>query len=209
MALWRGGPTRSQKRRLKRLAVFALCALQARHPAKAYLLVGWLFLTALVWLFIHAIKDPGVLAASMGLFLGLVAIAVIDALYFIILDQMLVLLLATGAIFIIFRLPAELLDRILTAAAAYAGLRLVAWGYELLRGEPGIGQGDAKLLAVGAVWVGSAGLPSCLIFAVISALLSIILERSGQAPLGLRSAVPFGPHLALGIWLVWSSGPIE
>jgi leader peptidase (prepilin peptidase)/N-methyltransferase len=208
VSLCRGGPTRSQRRRLKRLAAFALRALQAKNPAKAYAPISWLFLAGLVWLFIHAGQNPGVLAASVGLFLGLVAIAVIDAQYFIILDQILVFLLAVGATFVAVCIPTELLDRILTAVAAYVGVRLLAWGYERLRGEPGIGMGDAKLLAVGAVWIGSDGLPSCLILAVISALLSVFLQLRMLAPLNPRSAVPFGPHLAIAIWLVWSFGPI-
>ena len=48
---------------------------------------------------------------------------------------------------------------------------------ERLLGQPALGLGDAKLAALGGAW------------------------------LGPREPFPFGPFIALGIWLIWLTGP--
>ncbi|MGC9269963.1 prepilin peptidase [Acidiphilium sp.] len=88
------------------------------------------------------------------------------------------------------------------AALAYLGLRGIARLYRRLRGIEGIGAGDAKLLAAGGAWLGPAALPDVLVLAGISGLLwfGILAARGRLAP-GQR--IPFGPALALAIWVLW------
>ncbi len=80
-------------------------------------------------------------------------------------------------------------------------LYLIAWIYWLLRREVGLGMGDVKLLAAIGGWLGfQAILPTVFIGSMVGAtvgILAIVLVRG----LTLKSAIPFGPFLALGAFL--------
>ena len=72
------------------------------------------------------------------------------------------------------------------------------------RGQQGIGLGDAKLLAASGAWVGVYALPGVLLAAsttgiIALAVWSFIRKRSPKA----KQAIPFGPFLALGTWVMW------
>jgi leader peptidase (prepilin peptidase)/N-methyltransferase len=100
----------------------------------------------------------------------------------------------------------ELIDRAVGVAAGYVCLWVVAYGYRRLRGRDGLGLGDAKLVAAGGAWVGASGLPSVIAGGAIAALLTVgVLSLRGVR---FRSGheLPFGPFLALAIWLVWLFG---
>lgn len=96
----------------------------------------------------------------------------------------------------------------IAAAAGY----LLVWGLALLwrrmRGIDAIGLGDAKLLAAAGAWVGPAGLPGVLLYASVAGLLAALIWqglKGGRLQAGM--AIPFGPFLALGFWLVAIHGP--
>ncbi len=149
------------------------------------------------------------LVPSLALFVTLAFVAVFDARYFVIPDGPLLLLAATGAATILASAPEEALSRLAAAAVGYGALQAIARGYEALRGTPGIGGGDARLFAVCGLWLGFEGLPGCLVYAVLSALVAAAVAlRAGLLEHG-REPLPFGPHLALGLWLAWAVGPIE
>ena len=97
------------------------------------------------------------------------------------------------------------------AASALLGglsLYLVGWAYLRYRGLEGLGLGDAKLFAVAGSWVGAEGLASVLLIASGSALLTALVWRSWDKSVDGRSALPFGPFLSLGLWVVWLYGPL-
>ncbi len=71
-----------------------------------------------------------------------------------------------------------------------------------------MGEGDGKLLAIGGLWNGLGGLPTCLIWAGLSALVSALIMLRQNCAITGQSAIPFGPHLCLGIWLVWVFGQL-
>lgn len=160
----------------------------------------------------HIAEAPSVgyfLLPSLLLFAGLCLIALFDARYFVIPDGPLAALGLLGGAVSLVSAPHETPARVAAAAAAYVALRLIDLAYERLRGAPGVGQGDAKLFALAGLWLGFEGLPGCLIYGVLSALLSAALAiRQGSLD-GARHPIPFGPHLALGLWLVWVFGPLE
>ena len=104
--------------------------------------------------------------------------------------------------------PERLTDRALGAALGYLSLRTVALAYRVLRGREGLGHGDAKLLAASGAWVGSMALPQVVLGAAVSALLAAACLRLAGVRLGARSALPFGPFLALATWLIWLLGPL-
>lgn len=73
--------------------------------------------------------------------------------------------------------------------------------YYLLRGETGIGMGDAKLLAAIGGWLGyQAIFPTFFYGSILGSLFGVsamILKKR----LNLKSEIPFGPFLAVGALL--------
>ena len=75
-----------------------------------------------------------------------------------------------------------------------------------VREATGLGLGDAKLAALGRAWLGPGGIAAAMALAVVSgAAVGSTARLSGR--LGPREPFPFGPFIALGIWLVWLTGP--
>jgi leader peptidase (prepilin peptidase)/N-methyltransferase len=80
---------------------------------------------------------------------------------------------------------------------------------EAVRGEAGVGGGDARLFAVTGLWLGLSALPGCLIYASLSALAAAIISLRRGVIADSQAPLPFGPHLALGLWLSYTLGPLE
>lgn len=95
-----------------------------------------------------------------------------------------------------------------SAALGYAALWGVARIYVVLRDRPGLGLGDAKLLAAAGAWLGLDGLPSVVLVASLAALALVLAARSLGRTMTMATAIPFGPFLALGFWVVWLYGPL-
>lgn len=146
---------------------------------------------------------------SLALFTALCLVSLFDARYFVIPDGPVVFLALTGAATILASAPEEAANRLAAAAAGFAALRLFGRGYEALRGTPGVGEGDAKLFGAAGLWLGFAGLPSCLIYGALSALIAAALAAWRGLLRNPREPIAFGPHLALGLWLAWAVGPLE
>ncbi len=187
------------------LALRARCArcgvrISARYPAveaAAGLIGGWAGL---------AFGDWTMAAITAVLGWQLLLIAVIDAEHMLLPDVLTLPLIGTG-------LAASVLlgqgwHGVLSAGVGFAALWLVAWGYRLARGRDGLGDGDPFLFAGAGAWVGWQGLPSVLLwacalgFSLVAARLIVRRSASGS------DRMPFGPGLALGIWLTWLIGPL-
>ena len=104
--------------------------------------------------------------------------------------------------------PEQLTERALGAALGYACLVAIAALYRAWRGREGLGGGDAKLLAASGAWLGAAALPQVILFAALSALAAAACLRLAGVRLGIHSALPFGPFLALATWVLWLLGPL-
>ena len=89
------------------------------------------------------------------------------------------------------------------AALGYGLIAGLAAYWRKTRGYEGIGLGDAKLLAGGGAWVGVLGLPVILLIASILGLLAGVIVSSAPQSRQARLALPFGPCLGIGIWIVW------
>ena len=159
----------------------ALSAVLVDGGDRAWLdcLLGWWLLT-LGWIDLRRWLLPDVLTLPLVL-AGLAAAAAFD--------------------------PAELTQRALGAALGYTSLAAVAALYRKLRRREGLGRGDTKLLAASGAWVGAAALPQVVLVAALAALLVAAGLRLTGVRLGARSAMPFGPFLALATWVVWLAGP--
>ncbi|MCW3032638.1 MAG: leader peptidase (prepilin peptidase) / N-methyltransferase [Solirubrobacteraceae bacterium] len=95
-------------------------------------------------------------------------------------------------------------SRLIAAAAAGGFLLLAALAY-----PGGMGMGDVKLAGVMGLFLGSAVAPALLIALLAGTLVgAVIIARKG-ASAGRKTAVPFGPFLALGaIVAVFAGHPL-
>ena len=95
----------------------------------------------------------------------------------------------------------------LIAAAAAGGFFLVA----LLAYPRGMGMGDVKLAAMLGLFLGSAVVPAIFVALVSGTLVgAAVIARKGARE-GRKTAVPFGPFLALGavVALFWGDAMVD
>lgn len=99
--------------------------------------------------------------------------------------------------------PDSLPERAIAAGAAGGFLFLVALAY-----PRGMGMGDAKLVGMLGLFLGRAVAPAVLIGFALGALVGVaMIARQGSA--ARKTAIPFGPFLALGgIIGLWFGGDI-
>jgi leader peptidase (prepilin peptidase)/N-methyltransferase len=100
--------------------------------------------------------------------------------------------------------PGELLSHAAGAAAGYLALAGLAWLFRRLRGREGLGLGDAKLAAVGGAWLGWRPLPAVILIACAAAFAWAALRALRDGRASLARPLPFGPPLALAIWIGWT-----
>ena len=86
-------------------------------------------------------------------------------------------------------------EAVIGAGAGYAVFALLGEGYFRLRGQEGLGLGDAKLLAAAGAWLGWCALPMLVLVAAVLALAVALVLR--------RRRLAFGPWLALAFWTLW------
>ncbi|MDA9521370.1 hypothetical protein XI06_13620 [Bradyrhizobium sp. CCBAU 11434] len=148
-------------------------------------------------------------ALSVALATLLAAICAIDARFGIIPNKLVGAMAACGLAGVFLLDPDEVMYRIaevIIVAIAMAAFRAV---YRWVRGYDGLGFGDVKFLAAATFWIGLRSLPALLLIAVVSALASAFLLRSARYEVDGRHAIPFGPHLAVGLWLAWVFDPMS
>jgi leader peptidase (prepilin peptidase)/N-methyltransferase len=98
--------------------------------------------------------------------------------------------------------PAGEPARLIAGAAAGGFLLLAALAY-----PGGMGMGDVKLAAVMGLFLGAAVAPAILIALLAGVLLgAVVIARKGPRQ-GRKTAIPFGPFLALGGLVAVFAGP--
>ena len=151
---------------------------------------------------------PVIACISALLAAALIALSVIDLRSYRLPDGLTVALIVTGWSSAVWLGGETLAWRAAASLAGYLMLYAVAVVYQLLRGRDGLGLGDAKLLAGAAAWLGLEGLPAVMLWATSLAILTVLSAALLGRRIKARSAIPFGPFLALGFWLVWLYGPL-
>jgi len=132
----------------------------------------------------------------------LIALSVIDIREYRLPDRLTAPLILLGFLQAYF-LRGDIINSLIGAVSAYALFWVLETSYRRLRGKEGLGRGDAKLLAAGGAWCGWFGLPFIVLIAsaggLIFASMPAAKRNIGDGPL------PFGPFLALGIFMVWTA----
>jgi leader peptidase (prepilin peptidase)/N-methyltransferase len=151
--------------------------------------------TAALFVAIVAVHHADTAALALGLVLAafLVPIALIDLDHRIIPNR---LTLPAAVIAIVLGTaldPGGQVERLIAGAAAATLLGLPA-----LINPKGMGLGDAKLVGVLGLYLGAAVAPALFVAFIVGTVLGIaIIMRKGMVQ-GRKTAVPFGPFLALG-----------
>jgi len=148
----------------------------------------------------------GILGAALALLM--LAVAVIDARWLIIPDQLSAAAFGLGLINAAVLAPQETSTAVGIALLRGVVLSLLFYGlralYRRLRGRQGIGLGDVKLAAVAGVWLDWLTMPIAVEIAALAAL-GVIGVRYYVSGRRLDAALkfPFGLFLAPSIWVCW------
>lgn len=165
--------------------------------------------SAVVWVSLSATD----LAFGLALGWGLLILGLIDAEHFylpdiISLPLLLLGLAETGLVY-----PTAMTAHALGAAIGYVSLAGLNAAYRALRHRDGLGQGDAKLLALAGAWLGWAALPGVVVLAaVIGILMALSWRLMRHTALTAALPLPFGACLAPAIfaaYLVQAAGLVS
>ncbi len=136
------------------------------------------------------------IALSVALILLVVPAALIDLEYRIIPNRITALGAVLAVVLGLALDPAGEPERLIAAAGAGGFLLLAALAY-----PGGMGMGDVKLAGMMGLFLGSAVAPALLIALVAGVALGVVVIYRKGTEVGRKTAVPFGPFLALGALL--------
>jgi len=163
-------------------------------------------LTTMVTSGLVAWLSPSLADLCFGLTLtcGLLVLGWIDAEHFYLPDVISLPLLLLGLLETGWLYPEALAQHALAAIIGYASLTILNIIYRALRHTDGIGQGDAKLLALAGAWIGWATLPDILAAGAMIGLMVVLYWRlTRRAELSATLRIPFGTCLAPAIFIAY------
>ena len=167
-----------------------------------HLLIELAALMVAVW---AATVDEGLLRLWADCVLGwtLLALAWIDARHMILPDVLTLPLVLAGLVFAWFLEPELIADHAIGAAVGWLLFWAISRVYRWLRGRDGLGDGDAKLMAAAGAWVTWMGLGPVMLVGAVTGLVVALGMRLRGGDVSGATAIPFGPPLAFGLWVVW------
>lgn len=196
----------------RRTSLYLTRSLVCREPYRDQVLVVWLLVFGLFWVLLSGQVDlKGIVyfVLCIALAILLAAICAIDARFGIIPDKLVGAMAAGGLVAVWLLTPGEIMYRLAEVIIVAIAMFAFRGAYRWVRGYDGLGFGDVKFLAAATIWIGLRSLPALLLIAVVSALASAFLLRSARYEVDGRHAIPFGPHLAVGLWLAWVFDPMS
>lgn len=145
---------------------------------------------------------------DMGLFAALVAISVVDIRTRRIPDFLSIPLICAGLIQAGLAVqrgaaPTLLTDSIIGAAAGYLVFAAIGAAFFRMRGQEGLGLGDAKLLAAAGAWLGWQILPAVVLIAALGGLAQMAVAGWLWPARATDRSLAFGPWLALAFFSLW------
>lgn len=151
---------------------------------------------------LYELRSPlGYIGAALACWLALASF--IDARHFLLLDILTLPLALAGLALAYAGYGPTLLNAGLGAAIGYLGLWALSALYYRVRGQDGLGMGDAKLICAAGAWCGALALPSVLLIGSISALIYAALVALSGRQVGAGFKLPFGPFLSVGFFVTW------
>lgn len=100
------------------------------------------------------------------------------------------------------KFDAPLTESIVGGVLGFGFFFLIGFAYEKIKGFEGLGFGDVKMMGWLGTWLGALGLPLLVLTASITGLIVgvvVMIKEKGN----LKTAIPFGPFLAIGAIVVW------
>jgi leader peptidase (prepilin peptidase)/N-methyltransferase len=128
----------------------------------------------------------------------LIVCSVIDLRLMIIPDVISLPMIALSPLVVLVHPDLDWLSSVVGIIAGGASLYAIAWIYWLLRHEVGMGMGDVKLLAAIGGWLGYQSIIPTILYGSVLGSLGGLAFMAASRKLTLKSAIPFGPFLALG-----------
>jgi leader peptidase (prepilin peptidase)/N-methyltransferase len=130
---------------------------------------------------------------GLALVLLLVPVTLIDLDHRIIPNRLMLIGAVVAPALVLLTAPDDILEHVIAGAAAGGFFALFAFAY-----PRGMGMGDVKLAAVLGLFLGRAAGPAVFVALVSGTLVgALVIARKGARE-GRKTAVPFGPFLALG-----------
>jgi leader peptidase (prepilin peptidase)/N-methyltransferase len=149
---------------------------------------------ALLWAAVAlTMSSAGSIALGLAFVTLLVPVALIDLEHRIIPNRLLAPAALVAVAILALVDPGRLSEHLIAAAAGAAFFLLAALAY-----PRGMGMGDVKLVAVMGLYLGRSIAPALLIALVAGTLAGAAIVARKGAVEGRKTAVPFGPFLALG-----------
>lgn len=165
--------------------------------------------SALLWLVPAGLSTIAVTPERLGWTLVLAALlsllSVIDFKTFRLPDVLTLSVAGIGAVMVWQLYPEDWPHHLVGGLLGYGLLFAIETGYLRLRGQAGLGRGDAKLLGALGVWIGWQGLaPSVLIASICGLTMALITQAFTN---NSAARIAFGPWIALGGFMVWLARP--
>jgi leader peptidase (prepilin peptidase)/N-methyltransferase len=149
----------------------------------------------------------GLLGAALALVM--LAIAFVDARYFIIPDELTIAAVLLGLLYALVEVPSgsrmEALGLALVRGFILSACFLmVREAYFRLRGRQGLGLGDVKLSVAAGIWLDFDFIPVAIEIAALSAIAVYLLRQLVlRHPVSTTARLPFGLFFAPSIWVAW------
>ena len=133
----------------------------------------------------------------------LITIAVIDLRRMIIPDGLNLGLAATGIGYQVWTLGRFPVIAVVFSLAVLSLFWVLRRWFELTRGQTGLGLGDVKMAGASVLWISPWNLALYMLITCVAALMFVLLSHFRGGALELKTKVPFGPFLGLGIFVTW------
>ena len=139
----------------------------------------------------------------MALAYALTWASAVDALRHILPNALTIGLILLGLVVNAVHNPDSLFNSFAGALLGYLLIQAVAYWFEAVRGLPGIGLGDAKLLSAAGAWVGALALPAVILASTTMGIAYLLGRSILNRRLDRDARIPFGPFIAVAFWFAW------
>lgn len=136
---------------------------------------------------------------SILLFVILMMIAIVDFASFRIPNLLNLLLALTGSIWQFVSSSEQLVYQALFATGLFLVFYSVQKIHTRITGKLGLGMGDVKMVGAAGFWISPFNLPFFVFIASLGGLIFALVKRGSEE----AYIIPFGPFLALSLFVVW------